>query len=109
MSHHAASHTLSGSTLAPRSRSGSFSFLRLSLTETLIVMSVSCGIAFALLCIGAAMLLVLWCRCKREVGCQGELQQGSGGWSGDVRLGLSGGQLGCLASVNERSTVMEYS
>ena len=33
--------TLSGSTLAPRSLIGSFSFLRFSFTETLMVMSVS--------------------------------------------------------------------
>ena len=64
----AASHTLSGSTLAPRSRSGSFNFLRLSLTLILMVMGVSCDIALELFCVGAAMVdgvcavVSRWCR-----------------------------------------------
>lgn len=61
-------HTLSGSTEAPRSRSGSFSFLSCSLTLILIVMGVSCVTA-PLLCwkaivgvCGMRAGVLSWCR-----------------------------------------------
>jgi hypothetical protein len=60
-------HTFSISTLAVRSRRGSLSFLRLSLTEILMVISVSGVIALLVWWLGAAIVCVCGDGCDGEV------------------------------------------